>query len=86
MHDGERCAGGRSHGCRASGTLAPGGAGTVPTLAETLALIDGQAPVFMEIKSEDDVGGLEDDVTAQSFAHDGEAWAMPFSRSLAGGR
>lgn len=59
-------------------TLA-GGTESIPTLEEVLALIDGQVPVFVEIKNEGDVGPLEDDVAAQLAAYAGDACVMSFN-------
>lgn len=56
-----------------------GGEETIPTLEEVLALIDGRVPVFVEIKNENEVGPLEDDVAHQLSEYDGEAAVMSFN-------
>ncbi|MHB1135997.1 MAG: glycerophosphodiester phosphodiesterase family protein [Coriobacteriia bacterium] len=56
-----------------------GGTEAIPTLQEALALIDGQVPVFVEIKNEGEVGALEDDVAAQLAAYEGKACVMSFN-------
>lgn len=55
-----------------------GGAETIPTLEEALALIDG-APVFVEIKNEGEVGALEEDVAEQLSGYPGTACVMSFN-------
>ena len=55
-----------------------GGTETIPTLEEALALIGG-APVFVEIKNEGAVGGLEDDVAAQLSEYPGPSCVMSFN-------
>ncbi|MRS12385.1 MAG: glycerophosphodiester phosphodiesterase [Actinobacteria bacterium] len=56
-----------------------GGKEPIPTLEEVLALVDGRVPVFVEIKNEDEVGALEDDVAKQLADYDGDACVMSFN-------
>lgn len=56
-----------------------GGAETIPTLEEALALIGGRVPVFVEIKNDGEVGALEDDVAAELQRYDGDAAVMSFN-------
>jgi glycerophosphoryl diester phosphodiesterase len=61
-----------------------GAAETVPTLAEFLALVDGRAPLLIEIKDQDgalgpDVGRLEARVAGLLAAYAGEAAVMSFN-------
>jgi glycerophosphoryl diester phosphodiesterase len=52
---------------------------TIPTLAEALSVIGGRVPVFVEIKNEGEVGGLEDDVARQLLAYEGDAAVLSFN-------
>ena len=56
-----------------------GGDERIPTLAEVFELIDGRAPVFVEIKNPGKVGALEDTVAREVAAYDGEATIMSFN-------
>jgi glycerophosphoryl diester phosphodiesterase len=61
-----------------------GGAETVPTLAEILALVGGRVPLLIEIKDQDgalgpDVGPLEARVAALLAGYDGPAALMSFN-------
>ena len=61
-----------------------GGGGTIPTLAEALALVAGRVPVVVEIKDQDgalgpDVGALEADVARVLSYYDGPVAVMSFN-------
>jgi glycerophosphoryl diester phosphodiesterase len=51
----------------------------VPTLAQALAVSDGQVPVLVEIKNEGDVGELEDAVAEELASYMGEVAVISFN-------
>lgn len=75
----------RDYAAAALGRIAlEGGGETVPTLAEFLALVDGRAPLLIEVKDQDgalgpDVGPLEARVAALLAGYGGAAALMSFN-------
>lgn len=55
------------------------GTQTIPTLREALDLVGARVPVFVEIKNEGEVGGLEDAVARELAAYDGPVAVMSFN-------
>lgn len=56
-----------------------GGKEPIPTLKQVFELVDGQVPVFVEVKNEGDVGELEDAVARELSAYDGRVAVMSFN-------
>lgn len=52
---------------------------TIPTLAEVLRLVNGQVPLFVEIKNPGEVGPLEDAVARQLSRYEGDVAVMSFN-------
>ncbi len=51
----------------------------VPTLAEALAVIDGNVPVLIEVKNQGDVGPLEDAIAREIADYSGPVAVMSFN-------
>lgn len=56
-----------------------GGIETIPTLTQVLNLVDGEVPLFVEIKNEGEIGRLEDEVSRMLSEYDGPVAVMSFN-------